>query len=585
MPILDRVSELNVKLRDYQEEMIIKLHESESKRTILQLETGTGKTIVFMTYSILKSVLNGKRVLVIVGSEELLEQAIKTAKMIKPDISIGRFIGSTRDYDNDIVVSSLQTIKNLHNLIVLDDDFEIIIYDEAHHATSPTSKRVFYRYGVCDLDTAGYDNVDLVTPHVLPTRELIGVTATPERTDQTPLGLIFHDRIDGPPIEWFISEGYLCDLKFVTVETGLDLSDVRSYIGDFSESDLAKKLIKSGYINEISRVIEEYANDRKSILLYVPNVATAKIAAAAIQDDGISCDYVVGAERSRRAGVIERFKRGEIRVLVNCLVLKEGFDAPNADCIINCRPTKSPPLLKQIIGRLTRPFEGKDIGLFLDLGFKRRQDDIISASGLFQQTELQESEQEALTIKQRIILQQQKSGIMSRAIYVFDRIRHKKDLETEEEPEPVVNSESSIPDEDYFEDVPDSVKLLVDTRFLNALGISYSEFDPLYKREMFKIKNNNEQSFLYETCKPRQVERLMELTDINEDDLSVLSFIEAQSLIHMIQNQKPVSERQMNYLKILEYNGEIPKTSQIASRLIGSLLTKKSGGFTKSGRA
>lgn len=584
MSILNRVSELDVTLRDYQEDMIIGLSESKSKRTIMQLETGTGKTVVFMAYVILKWLDDEKRALIIVGSEELLEQAIVTAKMIKPDIDIGRFIGSIRDYDAQIVVASLQTIKNLPNLITMDDDFERIVYDEAHHATSRTSRRVFYRYGVCDLDTAGYDNVELISPNISHERELIGVTATPERTDETPLGMIFHDRIDGPPIEWFITQGYLCDLKFITVDTGVDLSDVRSYIGDFSESDLAKKLIKSGYLNEISRVIDEYAGDRKSIILYVPNVATAKIACMSLQDDGIESDYVIGAERARRSSVIDKFKNREIRVLVNCLVLKEGFDAPNADCILLCRPTKSPLLLKQIVGRLTRPYEGKDKGLFIDLGFKRRQDDIVSASNIFEQSDLQSSEQENLSINERILLQIKRSGEIAKLIHTLDRIRHIRELETESEPEPEDKSTSiTIPDDEYYEDIPDTVQLLVDTRFLSILGLSYSEFNPMFKERIFRLKQKSSE-WMFDKCKENQVERLSAKTQIHPDDLSILSWIEAQALIGVVESQKPVTENQIKYLKQLNYEGDIPTTSKIASKVINNILGAKEG-YVKIGRA
>lgn len=572
MSILDNLDKLSIELRDYQKDMLVALSESQSKRTIMQMETGTGKTIVFGAYAILRAVLNNKRALIIVCSEELLDQTVDKFKMMLPDIDIGRFIGSHRDYDSQVVVGSLQTIKNLHNLIVMDDDFEVIIYDEAHHATSPTSKRVFYRYGVCDLDTAGHHNVELIAPHISDTRELIGVTATPERTDETPLGLIFHDRIDGPTIEWFIKEGHLCDLKFLNVETGVDLSDVRTYIGDFSETDIAKNLQKSGFINEISRVIEEYASDRKSILLYMPDVATTIIAATAIQEAGISCDYVTGAERKRRAEVIGRFKRGEIRVLVNCLVLKEGFDAPNADCILLCRPTKSPPLLKQIIGRLTRPFEGKDKGLFIDLSFKRRQNDIINASSIFEQSDLQESEQEDLSIKERIELQVQKSEWNGRLAHILDRIIHKKKLEGAGEPDPESGFSRPKPDKSYFEDVPDSVKLLVDTRILSRFLMSFSEFDTLFKEEMWKIRKVQDSPWMYEKeATEDQLIELNRMTDISHDDLKVMSWIEAKALANVIRYQVPPTKEQLVYIKYRKWVGEEPKTKRQAQDIINKL--------------
>ena len=196
---------------------------------------------------------------------------------------------------------------------------------KTHHITSETSKRVLFRYGLCDLETAGYDNVGLIEPHFSDDRQLIGVTATPERTDGTPLGKILHDRIDSPKIEWFIQHGHLCDLKFVSIDTGVDLSDVRTYMGDLSDSEIAQELMDSGYIDELSRVINEYCEDRKSIIIYLPDVKTTKLAARLINDSGITADYVIGQERKRRKSVIDKFKKGELRVLVNCLVPQGRF--------------------------------------------------------------------------------------------------------------------------------------------------------------------------------------------------------------------------------------------------------------------
>ena len=213
------------------------------------------------------------------------------------------------------------------------------------------------------------------------------------------MGKIFSERLDTPPLEWFIEEGYLCDLKFISIDTGVDMSDVKSYAGDLSESEMARRFIESGYIDELSRVINEYLPDKKHILLYVPDVETAKLAAKLIKKSGMSCDYVVGSERDRRFDVINRFKNGDIRVLVNCLVLKEGFDAPCTDAIILCRPSKSKLLLRQIIGRGTRPFDGKTICTIVDLVVKRREQDIVSASGIFDDLELSKIEQQTMTIR------------------------------------------------------------------------------------------------------------------------------------------------------------------------------------------
>jgi len=582
--ILDKAHKLDISLYDFQEEVIMELEFCENNRKLLTQPTGTGKTVVFIAYAI----LTGKRTLIIVHNDELIEQTLKTIKMISPNVKAGKFVGNHRDWDADILVASLQSIKNPHNLVLLDNDFDLVIYDEAHHATSETSKRVLFRFGLCDLDTAGYKNVELFQSHFSDTRELIGVTATPERTDGTPLGKIFHDRIDAPPIEWFIANDYLCDLKFVSIETGVDLSDVRSYMGDLKDSEIAQKLEESGYINELARVINEYCTDRKSIIVYLPNVKTAKLAAKLINESGISADYVIGQERKRRKEVIKKFKSGEIRVLVNCLVLKEGFDAPNADAILICRPTKSPLLLTQMIGRLTRrsPETGKTIGIVYDLVFQRRQEDIISASDIFGDFELAESEKEQLSIKERMDKQIERKALIETLINKLDRIRHQKELvqEENEREQEEARKKKRILKELLESDMPDSVQLLVDTRILNKLDMSYKEFSLEFRNEIqiLRLKQKGD-DWIDEQAVPKQISELSQLMDYNHEDLSIISWIEAQVLIELFKSSEPITERQLKYLRFkknrsqdLEKYGipndwEIPKTKKAASKLISQL--------------
>ena len=582
--ILKNSHKLNITLYDFQKDVIQALEQCESNRKLLTQPTGTGKTVVFVSYAI----LTGKRTLIVVHNDELIEQTIRTVKMISPHTSVGKFVGPHRDWDAHILVASLQSIKNPHNLVVLDDDFELIIYDETHHATSETSKRVLFRYGLCDLDTAGYENVKLFQPHFSKRRELIGVTATPERTDGTPLGTIFHDRVDAPNLEWFISNGYLCDLKFVSIDTGVDLSDVRTYMGDLSDADIAKELEESGYINELARVINEYCQDRKSIIVYLPNVKTTKLAAQMINESGIPSDYVIGAERKRRKEVIQKFKSGEIRVLVNCLVLKEGFDAPNADAILICRPTKSPLLLIQMIGRLTRnsPETGKTIGIVYDLVFRRRQEDIISASDIFGDMNLPESERENLSIKERVQRQAERMEEMQRVVFALDRTRHSRELiedKLQREEESRIKKERY---EKYIEplDIPDSVQLLVDTRILGNLDMSYKEFSLEFRNETQILRMMQKgDSWVDEPALDPQLERLEGLTGHNSEDLSIMSWIEAQALIKLFRTNEPITDRQEKYLKWLRQrekrnadsggrlDWEIPKTKRKASDLIDML--------------
>ena len=536
----------SIELRPYQLDVVNALNDCGDNVVVVQ-PTGTGKTVEFAYYCI----KNRGRTLILVNSEELIHQAIDTFKKIDPNVSIGRFIGKERDLDSQIIIASVQTLKNINNLMLIDRNFTNIIYDEAHHATSRTSTRILYAFGMCELDTAGHENVMFIEPDFNKNRKLIGFTATPERSDDIPIGNIFSERIDTPNLEWFIEEGYLCDLKFISIDTGIDMSDVRSYMGDLSESQMAKKLIESGYINELSRVINEYFYDCKSILLYVPNVATARMASQLINEAGIPSDYVVGSERDRRNHVIDRFKSGEIRVLANCLVLKEGFDAPNTDAIILCRPTKSKLLLKQIIGRGTRNSPNKVICKIGDLGVRRRQNDIITASGVFDDLELSPLEQKTMTIKDKIKVQKQKSGLIAGFVKILDDIRILKGVEEIENKKKRTSQE-----QDYdYEYMQDSVNLLLDTRILRAMGLDAISFHDEFTREKEKLEvakpfENGDKLYDY------QLEYLKKETGYTDDDLSMLKPVEAQSFMNIIKRQiKPTSQ---GTIKILENVYKVP---------------------------
>ncbi len=570
---------MSITLRDYQLDIDRAIDECESNRILAVKPTGTGKTMLGANYAISR----GHKTLVLVHSDEQIDQWVDAAKAIEPFVSIGKFIGKERDFDSQIIIATVQTLKNINNLVMIDRDFSLIIFDEAHHAITETSKRILYAFGLCDLETAGYNNALFIEPHIMERRKLIGLTATPDRTDEESLGRIFQDRVDAPSLEWFIEHEHLCDLKFVSIDTGIDMSDVRSYMGDLSEKQMASKLVESGYMNELSRVINEYLPDNKSILLYVPDVATAKMAADLINKAGISADYVIGAERNRRKDVIQRFKNRQIRVLVNCLVLKEGFDAPCTDAIILCRPSKSKLLLRQIIGRGTRPYTDKELCTIVDLVVKRRQADIVSASGIFDDLELSPSEQENMTILEKIEHQKLSFAVKTRLAEVIHEIILKKELEEENKRK---NREKVELEALIVGDIPDNVSLLLDTRLMRTLGLDAKSFSEEFTREQEMLtrgkplKSWDEKESLHEY----QLNYLKNHTEYNEEDLGLLDPMEAQSLINIMKRQtKNTSIGRRRILKNIYKLPEdsIPDRDIDARRLIKSLSNRR----VKHGRA
>ncbi|MFD9781914.1 DEAD/DEAH box helicase [[Kitasatospora] papulosa] len=321
-----------------------------TNRLAVVLPTGAGKTVVFSTlaHQMLES-LGGRRVLVIAHREELIEQAASKLLSVDPLLRVG-IVKAARDdhHDADVIVASVQTLAVPRRRDAI-RDIGLIIVDECHHAAAPTYMEVLAHFGAWDG-----------TP-------VAGFTATMTRTDGG-LAEVWSDVVFRMDILDMISDGYLCDIrgKSITVDT-LDLNKVRTRGGDLIDGQLGKALEDSGALDAIAKAYVDHAADRPGIV-FTPTVATAQGAAASLQAAGISAAPVWGdMGRDERRATLARYEAGDVQVLTNCQVLTEGFDKPKTSCVVVARPTKSPGLYVQMVGRGLRPFPGKKDALLLDV--------------------------------------------------------------------------------------------------------------------------------------------------------------------------------------------------------------------------
>lgn len=339
--------------RPYQLDAIKALRQSWAdgqNRLAVVLPTGAGKTVVFshLAHQMLDS-LDGRRALVIAHREELIEQAASKLLAVDPMLRVG-IVKAQRDdhHDADVIVASIQTlaVEKRRNAI---RDIGLIIVDECHHAAARTYMEVLRHFGAWDgVPTAGF-------------------TATMTRTDGG-LAEVWEDVVFRLDILDMISDGYLCDVrgKSITVDT-LDLNKVKTRGGDLVDGQLGKALEDSGAIDAIAKAYVDHAGDRAGVV-FTPTVATAQQAAAALEAVGIKAAPVWGdMGRDERRATLARYSAGEVQVLTNCMVLTEGFDAPHTSCIVVARPTKSPGLYVQMVGRGLRPSPGKTDALLLDV--------------------------------------------------------------------------------------------------------------------------------------------------------------------------------------------------------------------------
>ena len=318
-------------------------------RQLISLPTGCGKTVIF---ALLAKKLN-VRTLVLAHTEELITQAVNKFKIVWENVDIGVVKAHHNSFSSQVVVASVQTASKLKRLNSLkEQNFGLLIIDEAHHATSASYQKVIEELGFFQ------DN---------PYKLLVGVTATPKRSDGIGLKVVFQKIAFECSINTMIKSGYLSPLIGKQVFTKIELSSVGVSQGDFIQSELANLVNTSARNNLVVEKYLEYASDRKKTLVFCVNVQHAKDLALAFKNQGISAESVYGAmPKDKRAAVLQNFSNGEYKVITNCQLLTEGFDAPEIDCVVLGRPTQSTALFTQMIGRGARTFPLKKNCFVLD---------------------------------------------------------------------------------------------------------------------------------------------------------------------------------------------------------------------------
>lgn len=306
-----------VELRDYQHAAIDATLKGfkDYRRQLLVAPTGSGKTIMFAA---LAKRLRPERTLILAHREELIEQAVDkiyTSTGIQAEVEKAERRASP---DAPIVVASVQSMMQPKRLATwAPDHFGLVVCDEAHHAISDSWQRVL-------------DHFDA---------KVLGVTATPDRGDKKNLGKYFENVCHEINLFDLIKAGFLASISIRSIPVQIDLRDVRQVAGDFASDDLGDVL--GPYLQTIACAIRDVASFRK-VLVFLPLIATSKAFVEICQREGLAAEHIDGTSKDR-ADILARFARSEFDVLSNAMLLTEGFDDPNIDCIVILRPTRSRP--------------------------------------------------------------------------------------------------------------------------------------------------------------------------------------------------------------------------------------------------
>jgi superfamily II DNA or RNA helicase len=349
---------VHLKLRPYQQQAIDAVFDAwvdGMRRPAIVLPTGAGKTVVFS--HLIAQFRDregfgspGPRVIVLVHRDELADQAMNKIRSVCPDLSVGKVKAESNDVHADVMVCSVQTISRTSRLGQVSppgNGVGLIITDESHHAAAKSYQKVYGAF---------------------PDALQLGVTATMERGDGVGLGSTWEDVVYSKSLLWMVKNGFLVSPRAYTeASSGLDLGNVKSTGGDYQAGDLGRALEESDLALSLPAMHKEKAGDRPTVV-FTPTVATAQQLSESFTAFGTPAAVVSGeTPRDERHRVFEDFRLGRTQVLVNCMVLTEGWDAPWASCAIIARPTRSRSLYQQMVGRVLRPWKGKEDALVINV--------------------------------------------------------------------------------------------------------------------------------------------------------------------------------------------------------------------------
>lgn len=347
-----------MKARDYQIQCVSKVIEylkiEKEKRPIIALPTGAGKSFVIalLIEKLLESKKN-ERILVLSHNREILEQ---NAKAIENHIGkeVGLFSsGLNRKEIKQITVGGIQSV---YRNIPLFHKFRIVIVDECH--LIPTNSNSMYRRFF----------------ELVKEPRVIGLTATPFRlgdgliygSEDTMFDDMVYDLTSMDNFNKLVEDGYLCKLITKATKNELETDNIKTVAGDFDLKEMSmafdREAITKACVKEMIAIGQNY----KKWLVFAIDIDHAEHIADMIGKHGINAGVVHSRMEDDRDVVIREFKTGAIRALVNVNVLTTGFNDPEIDMIVMMRPTKSPVIHVQTIGRGLRTSEGKSHCCILD---------------------------------------------------------------------------------------------------------------------------------------------------------------------------------------------------------------------------
>ncbi len=325
-------------LRSYQQEAVERLRAAYlagHRGVLFVLPTGGGKTVVF-SHIAQQAASLGNRIAVLVHRVELLEQASRSLDALGVRhglIAAGRAMNLAAP----VQVASVGTLTR--RLVQLPPElFQLLVIDEAHHSNAGQWSRIIQHFSGAHL---------------------LGVTATPVRSDGRGLGEFYSELVLGPSAAWLTANGFLADARVFAPPSNFAAHHLKKRMGEY---DLRQAADALGGAKIIGDAVSHYCQhlEGQSAIAFCCSVAHAEAVAEAFNNQGIAAASIDGSlDATTRRALLEQLGTGELQVLSSCALIGEGVDVPSVVGCILLRPTQSEALHLQMIGRCLRPQAGK----------------------------------------------------------------------------------------------------------------------------------------------------------------------------------------------------------------------------------
>jgi len=358
------LSGLQVRAYPHQEQMLESL-DVERKvhgrhRNLLVAATGTGKTVVAaLDYQRLCGEGERLSLLFVAHRKEILTQSLRTYREVLADGAFGElYVDGLRPTQWRHVFASVQALSGEWLASLKPEQFAVVVVDEFHHAEASTYRRFL--------------------AHFKPA-ELLGLTATPERSDGVDVREFFDGRTAHELRLWdALEDDLLCPFHYYGVADGTDLSKVEWKRGAYDLAGLSN--VYTGNDSRAAKVLNALRDTvvdptRIRALGFCVSVAHAEYMARVFTEAGLP-SRAVSAEthREQRADAFNALRAGEVRCLFAVDLFNEGLDLPDVDTLLLLRPTQSSTVFLQQLGRGLRRTRGKALLTVLDfIGQQRKE--------------------------------------------------------------------------------------------------------------------------------------------------------------------------------------------------------------------